>query len=79
MRVASDAGLAETPAEFADISAELSDVAADEIEAAIEGEIEEAPEGKEPFANTASSFACVETEGTKCAGLFSMAVVPAMV
>lgn len=61
MRVASDAGLAETPAEFADISAELSDVAADEIEAAIEGEIEEAPEGKEvkePFANTGSSF-CV--------------------
>ena len=59
MRVASDAGLAETPAEFTDISAELSDVAADEIEAAIEGEIGDAPEGKEveePFANTGSSF-----------------------
>ncbi len=62
--MASDAGLAETPAEFADISAELEDVAADEIEADIEGEMEEAPEGKEVeevealFANTGSSF-CV--------------------
>ncbi len=61
MRVASDAGLAETPAEFADISAELEDVAADEIEADIEGDMEEVPEGKEVealFANTGSSF-CV--------------------